>query len=261
MPNEMLAVKPETLLVDLPPVPDWFRQELSRVGTKEGKPMFRIVDGQRELKWRNGKMDIKHLLQHDSVPAYVPVVRQLFRRKDTATGDYVLYTSRQQAEADTKATLEKEVDFTNMVQVRAVGRSCWIIEAYISPDEVGHAAWDQCRYADLQTNGVVRRVDVLGPFPREGMYVYCFSVLDEDGKAIAPNQRTLEECKRRWQVINSPQQSVEQAVRDYEDRQAKFEANEVKRIADNIYQYHGISAKRWHYGEISKPIKQVYGNK
>jgi hypothetical protein len=108
---------------------------------------------------------------------------------------------------------------------------------------------------------VVRRVDVLGPFPREGMYMYCFSVLDEDGDVIPPTERTLEECKRRWQTLQSPQSSLEQNIKDYEDRQVKFEAKEKKRIVDSIYQYHGISAKRWNYGEISKPITQVYGNK
>lgn len=259
MRKEILAVTPETLLVDLPPVPEWFERELSKIATKNGKPMFKIVDGQRELKWRNGKMDVKHLLQHNNVPAYVPVVRQLFRRKYKDTTNYKVYSSWSAAKNDPlDALLDQEIDFTNLTSVRAVGRACWVIEVYISPEEIGYDNWEHSRYADLQTNGVVRRVDVLGPFPREGMYMYCFSVLDDEGNAVSPSERTLDECRKRWQSVQSDTASLEQNIKNFQEANAKFEEKEVKRIADNVYQFHGISAKRWHYGEISKPITKVY---
>lgn len=259
MSTSVVAVKPETLLVPLPAKPDWFDRELEQVATKGEKPMFRIVDGQREMKWRNGKMDIKHLLQHESVPAYLPVVRQVFRRMDTATWKPKYYSSLESAEVDPQVSLEKEVTWANIVSTRGVGRACWVVEAYVSPDEIGYENWEAGRWAELQVHGVYQKVDVLGPFPREGMYMYCFSVVGEDGQAIAPNRQTIEECKKRWKAFTDREdKSLQQEISDYDDREKKFEELEVKRISDSFYQFHGIAARRAHEGVVSRPIQKVY---
>lgn len=258
MPKDILAVKPETLLVDLPPVPEWFRRELSQVATRGGKPVFKLVDGQRELKWRNGKMDVKHLLQHEQVPAYVPVIRQVFRRLDTSTGKYKMYSSWLAAKEDDIATLDAEIEYSNLISTRAVGRACWIIEVYVDPDEFGYTNWEDHRYADLQVNGVFQKVDVLGPFPRDGYYVYCFSVIDEEGNAIPPNQRTLDECKKRWRFMQQDTSSLEQAVKDHEERVAKFEQKEVARIADSIFQFHGeLGMRKFYHGAVGYQPKKI----
>jgi hypothetical protein len=39
----------------LPPVPYWFEKELKEIATLNGRPMFRLVDGQRETIFRNGR--------------------------------------------------------------------------------------------------------------------------------------------------------------------------------------------------------------
>jgi len=45
----------------LPPKPVWFDKELAEVYTHDGKPMFRVVNGQTETHFFNGKPnDIKH---------------------------------------------------------------------------------------------------------------------------------------------------------------------------------------------------------
>jgi hypothetical protein len=258
MPNTVLAVKPETLLVDLPPVPDWFERELSQVAKRNDRPVFKLVDGQRELKWRNGKMDVKHLLQHENVPAYVPVIRQAFRRLDSATGKHKMYSSWQAAKDDSTETLG-EIEYSNLISTRAVGRACWIIEVYIDPDEFGgYMSWEEQRYAEMQVHGVFQKVDVLGPFPRDGYYVYCFSVVDEDGNAIPPNQRTIDECKKRWKLMQGSPESLEQAIKDHDERIAKFEQKEVARLADNIYQFHGsLGMKKFHYGAVGYQPKTV----
>jgi hypothetical protein len=255
--DSVIAIKPEILLVELPPVPDWFERELSQVGQRNGHPMFRIVDGQRETKFRNGKWDVKHLLQHDNVPAYVPVVRQVFRRKNKTTGEYQHFSTFQQAQEDQNAELG-ELEYTNLISVRGVGRACWVVEVYIDPDELGYEAWEASRYADLQTNGVVRRVDMFGPFPREGMYMYCFSVVDEEGDAISPNRRTIEECQRRWHQVTTESATLEQTLLDVQDREEKFQRKQISRISDNFYQYHGVAARRLHHGVTGKPITKVY---
>lgn len=256
--STVTAVKPETLLVNLPAKPDWFDKELAAVAQKGGKPMFKIVDGQRETRWRNGKTDIKHLLQHDEVPAYVPVVRQVFRRMDTATWKPKYYSSKEAAENDPQVSLEPEISWTNVVSTRAVGRACWVVEVLITAEELGYENWEAMRYAEMEVMGVYRKVDVLGPFPKDGMYVYCFSVVDEDGYAIEPNRQTIEECKKRWKAICEPSKSLEQELADYDYREKKFEEREVARIADSFYQFHGIAARRAHDGVVSRPITSVY---
>lgn len=257
MPNSVLAVKPETLMVQLPSVPDWFRRELSQVATRNGKPVFKLVDGQRELKWRNGKMDVKHLLLHNEVPAYVPVIRQVFRRlKDN--GDWKLYPSWQSAKDDVAEGINEDIEFTNKVSTRAVGRACWIVEVYIDPDEFGYQNWEENRYADLQVHGVYQKVDVMGPFPQDGFYVYCFSVIDEDGNAIPPNQGTIDECKKRWRQMLSDEASLEQSIKDHEAKVARFEQKEAERISDSIFQFHGdLGMKKFYHGAVGYQPKKI----
>lgn len=256
--NTAIAVKPETLLVQLPAKPEWFDQELARVATMQGKPVFKVVDGQRELHWRRGKWDVKHLLQDEKFPPYIPVVSQVFRRLDTLSGTYKLYASRQSAEADDLPTLEKEVDWANTVSTRAVGRAAWIVEVYISPEELGYDNWMAGRYADLPVHGVIQKVDLLGEFPRDGMYVYCFSVVDDEGNAIAPNRKTIEECKRRWQIMQGDNSTLEQELKRIAERDERAKAKQIARISDNFYQFHGISARRLHHGVVSRPITKIY---
>lgn len=263
MRNDVLAVKPETLLVELPPVPDWFLRELSQVGTRTNSagnriPAFKIVDGQRELKWRNGKMDVKHLLQHNDVPAYVPVIRQLFRRTNAATGEHKMYSSWSAAKEDSTEGFGDEIEYSNLVSTRAVGRACWVVEVYVDPDEFGYENWEANRYADLQVKGVYQKVDVLGPFPRDGYYTYCFSVIDEEGKAISPNERTLEDCRRRWSMLQGSQASLEEEIKEHDERVARFEQREVERIADSVYQFHGqLGMRKFYHGAVGYQPSQM----
>jgi hypothetical protein len=257
--DSIVAVKPEILLQQLPAKPDWFDRELAAVATRDGRPVFRVVDGQRELKFRNGKMDIKHLLQDDGVPMYVPVIRQVFRRQETDTQEYRYYNSIDAAREDTGEHLEDEIDFSNLVSVRAVGQPAWIVEVYISPDELGGPLeWESMRYAMLQVKGVDQKVDMLGEFPREGYYMYCFPVVDPLGRPISPGTRTIEECKKRWKLATEDSKSLQEAITDFEKRTAAFEKKSVENIVDNFYQFHGVSMVRAHGGHISKPITKVY---
>jgi hypothetical protein len=251
------AIEPSALRMPLPPIPSGFERELANVGSMHGKPMFKIVDGQTEMHFRRGKMDIKHLLQNENFPCYVPVVREAFRRQIEGTDNYKRYGTAAAAVADTAIGLGAP-EVARIVSTKAVGRACWIIEVYVTPEEIGEASWNAERYAMLAKSGVPTKIDVLGEFPRDGMYVYCFSVLGEDGEAIAPNDNTLMECKKRWQAINSetPATAADEATL-LEDKMEAFEKRQTARIADSFYQYHGISARRPFGAEISKPITQV----
>lgn len=253
------AVAPSALRQPLPPLPSGFERELASVGSMNGHPMFKIVDGQRAMKWRNGKMDIKHLLQSEDYPCYVPVVTEVFRRKVTGTDGYIKFPSYTAAKETPITGLDTLIEGTKFSSVRAVGRACWIVEVYVTPEEVNERAWNETRYARLTVKGVPQEVDVLGPFPSDGMYVYCFSVLGDDGSAIAPGPRTITECKQRWQTIQKDTVTVEDGAHMLEDKLEEFERKQVERVGDSFYQFHGVAARRLHHGVVSKPITNVYG--
>jgi hypothetical protein len=52
--------------------------------------------------------------------------------------------------------------------------------------------------------------------------------------------------------------TLEQELKKTAEREERFDRKQIARVADNFYQYHGISARRLHHGVISKPITKVY---
>jgi hypothetical protein len=58
-------------------------------------------------------------------------------------------------------------------------------------------------------------------------------------------------------LINEPQKSLDQSIKDVEDGMEAFEAKTTKRLADNVYQYHGIAMRKYHYGRVGKPILTI----
>ena len=172
MQDAITAIPEDFLRVDLPRVPDWFHEELAKVAVRDGRPVFRLVDGIRELKWRNGKMDVKHLLQADGMACYVPVSKTRFRRRSLRKdGQPKIYRTYEQAVKDRDPYLATDIETATKFHVAAVGRPCWVVEVYISPDEIDYASWLRLRYQHLEKNGVTQQIDVLGPYPRDGWFV------------------------------------------------------------------------------------------
>ena len=249
--------KPEDMRVELPPVPDWFSAELARIAVIDGKPMFRCVDGTKETQFRNGKQDIKHLFGGDTFSCYLPVVHVKFRRWDMKYSKYRIYNSREEAEADRSNGIKKEIEMASNVEVRAIGWPCYIIEAYVRASEICEKTWNDQRYDDLEKNGIMQRIDILGPFPREGRYVFGFPVLSEGGYAIAPNQNILDECKKRWRHAQEPEKLAE-SIKTWHERGELAEKRMTERLVDSVYQFHGIAAKNFHFGAVSKPITKEF---
>lgn len=243
----------EVRLIDLPPIPVWFSRELENIERVNGKPLFKIVDGQREMAFRNGKMDVKYLLQSDGVPCYIRIPRVRFRRKN-AKGEFTYYPTYEAAEADKTKGLFKLIERGEKTEVRAVGRPCYVIEAYNSPAEISYDAWSSLRYQWWENAfGVVEKIDVLGEYPTDGRYIFCLDVIDSEGNAIAPHRGIIEDLKRRKWEFENDRRSYEQAVKDAEEAQARFERKAQLQIIDNFYQEEGISAKRLEFGAVFTP--------
>src|SRR6185369_15413581 len=126
--NEAVGVHPSALRVELPPVPEWFRRELSQIAERNGHPMFRVVNGQTETCFRNGKIDIKHLFQTDQFPCYVPVIQTLYHRLDAKNDEVRSYKSISEARADSGKGLSDEIRLSRQMEIKALGRPCYVIE-------------------------------------------------------------------------------------------------------------------------------------
>lgn len=216
--------------------------------------MFRIVDGSREMCFRNGKQDIKHLYSTGEFSMYVPVLKQIFRRWDKKYSKYRYYKSAEEAKADTDKHVEADVFGTVLSEVRAIGWPCYVIEVYIPAESYGtYDEWQSQRYEYLEKNGILQKVDVLGPYPADGKYVFCIPVLDKDGRACEPRQEHLDEVRKRLKFAQQPEQ-LEVSIKNWHEREARLHEESAARMADNLYQYHGLAMRRVHHGVVGKPI-------
>jgi hypothetical protein len=256
--EKIAGIPKDKFYFELPPKPDWFEEELKSIGNINGKPLFRVVDGQREQVFRCGKFRVKHLLTNNGFPCFIPVVDTYYFKKYKNSNEIKRYPSREEAIKDKNEELEDEVEFTSNVEVRQIGRPCWVIETYISPTEINEEVWNNNRFQFLKKNGIDQLIDVLGEFPRDGMYVYCFSIVDENGNARSPGQADIEECRKRLQLSQLDKKSLEQRIKEFHQREREFEEKQIQRISDNVVQFFGLSYKKFFNAEISKPIGKIY---
>lgn len=245
-------------LLDLPAIPAWFEEELAGIATVEGTPLYKIVDGQREKVFRNGKMDIKHLFQTEKFACYQRIPHYKYRRKNFRTGEWQEFDTKREAEDCEDPHLMLLIEKAEVgAEVRAVGRPCWVIEICTPLSDYDPKQWQMDRFRRWERHGVFQQIDVKGPYPTENLYAHFMDVLDEDGNAVAPNRETLDECSKRYFNFLHSTKNYEQRIRDYQDREKKFEEQQTARL---IEEYHGEQAFGGitdYFGVISKPITRV----
>ena len=242
-------------LVDLPPIPDWFEAELSDIRKVGDHPLFKIVDGQRELIFRNGEMQIKHYLQTDDQACFVRIERQYFVRKSAKTGEYKEYQTRSEAAADKDKSLFLLIEPKISTEVRMVGKPCWVIETYVAPGDISEEAWEKVRYAEYVKDGKPQMFDALGPFPREGKYIHCLDLTDKEGNAIAPSSRLIDSLKNRLREFESDHRALQERIDDDMEAAAAFEVKQIKQMTDRFYQKHGLAAlSKFHNVAVGKPM-------
>lgn len=255
----------QALLRPLPPVPERFEARLSQIALIDGKPLFRLVDGQRETIWRNGEIEVKHLFypkdeNGEYTSCYVPVLKRVYRRKNIKTGEYAIFSSHEAAKKAKDKNLAINLEVGEKIEVRGIGMPCWVIEVYIPTKDVDYDSWQANRSDYLESMGVLQKVDMLGDYPREGMYKWCFNVIDDDGNAVSPSDRTLDECKRRFKIASGDTRTAEQAIQCDLNAEARFEEKQRDLMNDNFKQWAGITATRARAGVVSRPIQEIYGN-
>lgn len=124
--------------------------------------------------------------------------------------------------------------------------------------EIDYDAWQANRFQYLEKHGVSQRIDVLGEFPRDGWYIACFDVLDEQGNACSPSDKTLDECRKRLKMVEADTKTIEQVLKESDERRDLFEQKQLERLNEQVFDYFGIAAKtRAHAGVVGKPILTV----
>ncbi len=243
-------------LGDTPPKPDWFDEALAKaVPRYGGKPMFRVVDGMRETAWMQG--DPTFLKYTNKEIQCVPVRHVEYVRTHVRTRKKVSFVSREAAEAYTGKGYGEAVEKVYFER-RWIGRPCWVVEVYLEPKAMpSKEEWELSRYEYIDVNGVIQKVDLLGEYPPFGKYVWMMDVLDEDGVPTEPNQKTIDECQRRyWEVLKDNRSIIQRTKDDYE-RVEKLDKKVARDLTEAFFGHYGISAKRAFGTEISKPIKSV----
>lgn len=242
----------ESLLHPLPYVSPAFLRDLAQIATYGDKPLFRLVDGLREQKWRNGKMDVKHLFT--AAGSYKKVFSTRYRRKFWASNKFLIFRSYDEAQTANVKGLTKTIEVATKEFVIGIGRPCWIVEVYVKPEEICYDTWVRQRYQMLEKNGVVQKIDQLGPYPVDGLYIACFDVIDSEGNAVSPSERTLDECRRRLRLATEDTETVEMAIQGAHNDVQRFEAKQLERMNDEFQQHAGITATRARAGVVGRPI-------
>ncbi len=242
-------------LVELPPKPEWFDDALADIERLNGVPLFKCVDGQRELMWRNGEMQIKHFLQTDDQACFARIERQYYLRKNAKTGEYHEYLTAAQAAADKTLHLFLLIEPRISVEVRMVGKPCWIIETYIPPEDIPRKVWDELRWQKYTKDGKEQFFDVFGEYPSEGKYIHCLDIVGDDGEAIEPNRRVIDSLKQRLWEYQKDTRALEQRIKDDMERERLFNEKQAAQMVDNFYQARGIAAySQFHNVAVSKPV-------
>jgi len=204
-----------------PFVPIWFKAELNAIGGKDavtGKPNYRLVWGQSQ--------DAKKMYVEDGV-----VVWRAKYPKAFFTQLIKLDIPRQQV----SPVIER---------IEAISHDCYFIERYVPARRIPRDVWeDEWRwYCDPEDP--LKLVDVMGPFPEEGMYVEYLCLRDGvTQEPVPPCQAVLNDLRARlaWEKeIDklTPSEQVQRIVNEKRAQEMKMDLLHVQQLRDVLTYYH-----------------------
>ena len=222
--NQIVRFQKEALLetCPAPDLPDWFVRELTFIGgyTDNGRdPIYRIVWGGNATHWAYGQVRLKYPASWRTVTTGWEVV------KDGET----IQIPTEDIELPEYAGLIGNPICHKQVK----GKEFWFLEQWMPP-EIACEGWETHRWS------TDKKVDILGPEPRQGMYKGILPLQDNSGNFLAPSQETLDWIKKVVYLKNSdpylydlrkrpPQRVVEQRIRE---KMLEIELEEEKKIAE-----------------------------
>jgi hypothetical protein len=252
------AVPPEALRFDIPSKPDWFDRELANcVELYKGLPMFQCVNGMKERAWMDS--DTSFLKYRNTDLEVVPVVMTYFTRFDAKLKKHRRYSTRELAAQDQDPNLGTLIIEATAIDVRWVGRPCWIIEVFVDSSYLGtQAEWEAHRYDMMEDrHRTIRKIDLLGEYPKEGQYKYAFSLVDDSGQAVTPARSHIEEAKKLYYLAKNDTRTLQQRILDDQARIEKLDQQTKDRIVERFGQYSSLTMKKIRGAAIGKPIMRV----
>lgn len=206
--------KSEMALQELPPIPQWFQDQVNEVGgffdDDITKPNVRVVSG----------------LDPNIIEFYGGGWHRKYVRRETHTFEYYIAHTKK-GEKKILSPAEAKVFPKSMGIVMPVvdkkiteyGIPRYFVELYKPPYAFGdRESWESVRYLDKDepTNLAGVTLDMLGEFPEQGGYDTWFCIEEpimRDGKAVATKFRPLDEDVLifiRYMVDKIKKESAEQ---------------------------------------------------
>lgn len=205
-----------------PEIPKWFAQELLSIGgtTDNGRdPVYRVVWGGTETHWAYGQIRLKYPDSWKTVPVAWEVV------KDGKVS---------RIPVDDIDLPENKGLIGNIIYAKKVkGKEFWYLEQWVPP-EIACEGWELYRYSQD------KKIDILGPEPRQGLYKGIMPLQDNNGKFMPLDRDTLEWIRKVVYLKNSdpwlydlrkrpPQRIVEQRIRE---KMLEIEEAEEKKVQE-----------------------------
>lgn len=240
----------------IPHKPDWFDRELALLASLEGQPFYRCINPQIELNIYANRSTLKYPFSHPNFGTHLRVVKQFFRRQNIKSRDWKYYKNKDEAKADADSSLNKLVDTYCTIQVEPIPRNCWVIEALVPPSEIRSTPeqWEALRWENVRGE----RMDLLGDFPKNGMYIHFMDVVNDEGEPFEPNRALLEILQKKFYLhtndIRSQSQISIDNLRGYQANQQK----QIDLINDAVLEAKAFDGKLFGDVEISKPITRIY---
>lgn len=220
------------------------QSELEKLGGRVGnQPMLRIVDGERELEFANGRWIPKYRY---NPPRAFKHTTMKFRLRNIHTNE-VRECSREEAKAvwDKCTALDPDNDLlpetSRTVEIEVLAAPVYGIEQFFPPDKIKDTpeAWEANRFGMWfdETLGREVRVDKLGSFPENGRYEEIFRIpkveLGEGQKVLQTVRRALKR-REEWHRTKSDELMVKDVFQEAALREKQSEDEVIDRIASEL---------------------------
>lgn len=196
----------------LPDIPKEFQEELTRIGglNRFGKPNLKVVKGNEELSDRDTHKGLKYLA------GFAPQDVKGYRYR--IDGEWKF--------SENIDDLDPSVMVYPAIERQPLGLLRYVIERWVSPEELGETGRFQTRYASGDLAPVLRSR------PAEGVYDLYQIVETREGKFRKLDKDVLNFIKMRWKY----EQIDERAKLQDEERAEAYEKIQKERSLEDIWE-------------------------
>lgn len=239
-----------------------FQRELTAIGglNLRGEPILRVVRGDQEMKFACGQMIPKYFVPGGAVVT----IDKVFRKRHIFLSKVVKPCTREEAQQIWERS--QNLDPANLwmsetydkATVSPTARQGYFVEQYYPPEKIKDTPeeWEKHRYQmfSLHETRPQKMTDMIGPFPREGVYENFVEGEELDSKLLEKVRRAWDR-RNRWHQVKSDDLMVKDVFEAHQARadEDESEADQMLRnaILPHVFQgvYMNTPSKFIHKGE------------